>query len=164
MRTARTEFGELSVAARAGAVVGCQFMAAERLAQRFGGADDGDSRVAEWAVEEITGYLAGAVREFTAPVRLGVSEFDQRVLAALTERVGYGTTVSYGWLAKEMGLPVTASRAVGKALAGNPVLVLVPCHRVVGASGALTGYAGGLPVKRALLDLETGTPEDLLLF
>ncbi|GLW80240.1 methylated-DNA-[protein]-cysteine S-methyltransferase [Actinokineospora globicatena] len=167
VRSAVTEFGEVSVAVRGGAVVGCQFMPAERLGERFGGGRDEASEVvlADTAIAEVVGFLAGEVREFSVPFRLGVSEFDNRVLTALTERVGYGTTVSYGWLARELELPITASRAVGKALAGNPVLVIVPCHRVVGSSGALTGYAGGLEVKRGLLDLES-TPDsgDLRLF
>ncbi|WP_285611786.1 methylated-DNA--[protein]-cysteine S-methyltransferase [Actinokineospora globicatena] len=167
VRSAVTEFGVVSVAVRGGAVVGCQFMPAERLGERFGGGRDdaGEVVLADTAIAEVVGFLAGEVREFSVPFRLGVSEFDNRVLTALTERVGYGTTVSYGWLARELELPITASRAVGKALAGNPVLVIVPCHRVVGSSGALTGYAGGLEVKRGLLDLES-TPDsgDLRLF
>ncbi|RLK54948.1 methylated-DNA-[protein]-cysteine S-methyltransferase [Actinokineospora cianjurensis] len=165
VRSTVTEFGELSVAAKDGAVVGCQFMPADHLAQRFGGTREDEAELADRAIAEVTTYLAGGTREFATPVRLGVSEFDNRVLAALTERVPYGKTVSYGWLARELDLPVAASRAVGKALAGNPVLVFVPCHRVVGSSGALTGYAGGLQVKRGLLDLEsTPDSDDLRLF
>ena len=75
--------------------------------------------------------------------------------------VGWGATITYGDLARKVGLPVTDSRRVGGAMARNPVAIVVPCHRVVGADGSLTGYAGGLEAKRALLDLEAA---DAMLF
>jgi methylated-DNA-[protein]-cysteine S-methyltransferase len=94
------------------------------------------------------------------PVDLRVPPPDRRVLGTLQRDVAYGRTTSYGDLARAAGLPVSAARAVGRALGANPVLVIVPCHRVVGSSGALTGYAAGLPVKRALLDLESAGADD----
>jgi methylated-DNA-[protein]-cysteine S-methyltransferase len=81
--------------------------------------------------------------------------FQREVLTALANGVGYGRTASYGDLARAIGRPA-ASRAVGGALNHNPLCVVVPCHRVVAASGALTGYAGGLAAKRLLLQLEAG--------
>lgn len=117
------------------------------------------------AGDELDRYFAGSLRTFTVPVDLGsVPSFDRQVLDALGT-VEYGTTTSYGRLAKRIGLGPAAARDVGQALAHNPVLVLVPCHRVVGADGALVGYVGGLSVKRRLLDLESAasTPRlDLL--
>ena len=85
---------------------------------------------------------------------------DRRILDGLRD-VGWGTTTTYGALATKVGIPVSDSRRVGGAMARNPVLIVVPCHRVVGADGALTGYAGGLETKRALLDLEAA---DSMLF
>jgi methylated-DNA-[protein]-cysteine S-methyltransferase len=84
-----------------------------------------------------------------------MSAFDAMVLQTLSAATGYGETISYGEIAQRMGRPSSDARKVGGALARNRVLIIVPCHRVVGADGALTGYAGGLSVKRALLDLES---------
>jgi methylated-DNA-[protein]-cysteine S-methyltransferase len=98
-------------------------------------------------------YFAGERTVFDLPTAATGSPLQERVWAALTT-IPYGTTTTYGALAAQLGLPPGASRAVGSANARNPVSIVVPCHRVVGASGALTGYAGGLPAKRALLELE----------
>lgn len=104
---------------------------------------------------ELDGYLAGQLRRFTVPLDLVLaSPFQRQVLGALAE-VPYGTRTTYGELAGALGRP-SASRAVGAALGANPLCVLMPCHRVLAASGALTGYAGGLEAKRRLLDLESG--------
>jgi methylated-DNA-[protein]-cysteine S-methyltransferase len=105
---------------------------------------------------ELAEYLAGERRRFDVPVDLSLATpFQREVLAALAGGVGYGRTASYGRLARDIGRPA-ASRAVGGALNHNPLCVVVPCHRVVAASGALTGYAGGLDAKRYLLQLESG--------
>lgn len=82
------------------------------------------------------------------------SDFQRRVWKAL-ENIPYGTTLSYGEVAARIGASRAAVRAVGTAIGANPLLIVRPCHRVIGASGALTGYAGGLERKRQLLDLET---------
>ncbi|MDQ3404761.1 MAG: methylated-DNA--[protein]-cysteine S-methyltransferase [Actinomycetota bacterium] len=109
----------------------------------------------EWARRELDAYFAGDLRRFTVPVDLRYSNaFDRSILTGLST-VDYGETTTYGALARTLNLPTTAARGVGGAMAGNPVLVIVPCHRVLGADGALVGYAGGLGVKRRLLDLET---------
>jgi len=99
-------------------------------------------------------YLAGRRRRFELPLDLALATpFQRVVLDRLPEAVGYGRTASYGQLAAGIGRP-SASRAVGAALGANPLCVLLPCHRVVAASGALTGYAGGLAAKQTLLTLE----------
>jgi methylated-DNA-[protein]-cysteine S-methyltransferase len=108
------------------------------------------------ATRQIDEYLAGARRDFTVPVDwTGMSAFDAGVLQALRATAGYGETTSYGDVAHGIGRGPTDARKVGGALARNRVLIIVPCHRVLAADGALTGYAGGLAIKRALLDLES---------
>ncbi len=104
---------------------------------------------------ELDSYLAGARHDFTVPLELSLATAYQRVvLQTLGRRVPYGARASYGELAAWTDRP-KAARAVGTALGANPLCILLPCHRVVGASGALTGYAGGLAAKQALLALES---------
>jgi methylated-DNA-[protein]-cysteine S-methyltransferase len=105
------------------------------------------------AREQLGAYLARRLRAFDLPLAPAGSAFQQRVWAALVE-IPYGRTATYGDVALRLGLPVGAARAVGLANGQNPISIVVPCHRVVGAAGALTGYAGGLDRKRTLLDLE----------
>lgn len=106
------------------------------------------------ARRELDAYFAGDLRTFTVPVDLRrVSDPHRRILDRLVD-VGYGHTTTYGALAARLGLVDDGPRQVGGAMARNPILILVPCHRVLGADGRLTGYAGGLPAKQALLDLE----------
>ena len=110
----------------------------------------------EQAAAELGEYLTGLRSTFEVPVDLsGVEPEHRRVLDELCT-TGYGRTRSYGELARAAGLTEDGPRRAGAACARNPVLVVVPCHRIVSATGALTGYAGGLPVKRALLALERG--------
>ena len=99
-------------------------------------------------------YFAGARREFTARFVLRGTPFQRRVWEEL-RRIPYGETISYAELARRIGSP-KAVRAVGLANGANPIAIIVPCHRVIGANGTLTGYGGGLPTKRYLLDLEKG--------
>jgi methylated-DNA-[protein]-cysteine S-methyltransferase len=101
------------------------------------------------AVRQLGEYFAGNRLDFDLPLRLQGTEFQQRVWRALTE-IPYGATWSYGELAKRIGNP-NASRAVGLANGRNPISILVPCHRVIGADGSLTGYGGGLERKQWLL-------------
>lgn len=108
------------------------------------------------ARRELEAYLAGKRRTFDLRVDLALaSPFQRVVLTGLRESVGYGERTTYGALARRVGRP-SASRAVGAALGANPLCVVLPCHRVVASSGALTGYAGGLPAKERLLALESG--------
>lgn len=101
------------------------------------------------AVRQLSEYFAGKRREFDLPLRLQGTAFQQRVWRELTE-IPYGETWSYGQLAKRIDKP-SASRAVGLANGRNPISILVPCHRVIGADGSLTGYGGGLERKQWLL-------------
>ena len=103
-------------------------------------------------IEQLDEYFAGQRKEFDLPLRLDGTPFQRTVWAALRE-IPYGETTSYGELADRIGKP-TASRAVGLANGKNPIGIIVPCHRVVGANGSLTGYGGGLERKQHLLDFE----------
>ncbi len=112
--------------------------------------------------EQLATYFAGEAIAFTVPLQLQGTAFQQRVWQAL-QAIPHGTTISYGELARRIGQP-TAARAVGLANRGNPVSIIVPCHRVIGANGDLTGYAGGLERKRWLLTHEgaiAATPNPL---
>lgn len=111
--------------------------------------DDGPFRV---AVEQLAAYFAGERTDFDLPLAPRGTEFQLRVWAAL-QAIPYGRTTSYGELAVEIGSP-NGSRAVGLANGRNPIAVVIPCHRVIGADGRLTGYGGGLDRKRWLLDHE----------
>ena len=104
---------------------------------------------------QLDDYFAGRSRSFALPVRLDGTAFQRAVWNALRE-TGYGETTTYGELAARIGRP-RAARAVGQALARNPVPIVVPCHRVVGRQGALTGFGGGIERKRLLLELEKNT-------
>ncbi|KIF06118.1 cysteine methyltransferase [Streptomyces sp. RSD-27] len=105
-------------------------------------------------VRQLAAYFAGELTEFTVPVRLEGTAFQRSVWEQLV-RIPYGQTWSYGRLAAELGKP-GASRAVGLANGKNPVGIIVPCHRVIGASGSMTGYGGGIERKVRLLEFEGG--------
>jgi methylated-DNA-[protein]-cysteine S-methyltransferase len=104
--------------------------------------------------EQLAGYFGGERADFDVPLALDGTQFQNRVWQALQE-IPYGETISYGELARRTGKS-SAARAVGLANGSNPIAVIVPCHRVIGANGALTGYGGGMERKRLLLDLEAG--------
>ena len=106
--------------------------------------------------EQLDAYFTGAGTEFDVEMNLIGTEFQRRVWAAL-QTIPYGQTRSYGQIAEQIGAP-GASRAVGLANGRNPVAIIVPCHRVIGSGGAMTGYGGGLDRKRTLLDLEAKNP------
>ena len=105
------------------------------------------------AKRQLAEYFHGHRRDFDLPLAPDGTAFQLRVWDQL-RRIAYGETISYGELARRIGQP-TASRAVGAANGRNPLSIVVPCHRVIGADGTLTGYGGGLPVKQALLALES---------
>jgi methylated-DNA-[protein]-cysteine S-methyltransferase len=125
-----------------------------------GSIDEANAQVLAEATRQLDEYFAGQRRGFDLPLALEGTAFQRRVWDALRD-IPYGETTSYGRLASEIGQP-TAARAVGLANGRNPVSIIVPCHRVVGADGSLTGYGGGLDRKQRLLDLERrashGTP------
>jgi len=105
------------------------------------------------AKRQLTAYFDGTLKEFDVPLAMRGTPFQLRVWEELV-RIPYGTTMSYGELARRVGNP-NASRAVGLANGRNPISIIVPCHRVIGSDGKLTGYGGGLPRKSALLAFES---------
>jgi methylated-DNA-[protein]-cysteine S-methyltransferase len=104
------------------------------------------------AIRQLKEYFAGRRTEFDLPLAPEGTEFQREVWRRLQE-IPYGETISYGELARRVGNP-NASRAVGAANGSNPIPIIIPCHRVIGANGKLTGFGGGLPTKKALLALE----------
>lgn len=110
--------------------------------------------------EQLSAYFAGETPDFTIDLSASGTPFQQRVWTALRD-IPYGETVSYGELAAALGRP-TASRAVGLANGRNPISIIVPCHRVVGADGSMTGYGGGVERKRWLLSFENGVQQPVL--
>lgn len=102
--------------------------------------------------QQLTDYFAGKRAAFDLKLRPGGTEFQLRVLEEL-QRIPYGTTVSYGEIAERIGKP-KAVRAVGAANGRNPIPIIIPCHRVIGSDGNMTGFGGGIPTKKALLRLE----------
>ena len=141
--------GPLTLVGRDGAVVGLW-----TAAQSPTDLGDRDDRVLPALREQLAGWFAGELTDFDVPLAPAGTPFQQRVWAAL-RTIPYGATWTYGQLAATVGNPA-ASRAVGLANGRNPICVVVPCHRVVGSNGALTGYAGGVERKRWLLDHEAG--------
>ncbi|MDN3268866.1 methylated-DNA--[protein]-cysteine S-methyltransferase [Streptomyces sp. MA15] len=149
-------YGPLTLVADDGVLCGL-YMTDQRhrpAEETFGVPDDAPSAFAE-TKEQLAAYFAGELKEFTVPLRLHGTPFQRRVWEQLT-RIPYGETRTYGQLAGVLGNP-KASRAVGLANGRNPVGIIVPCHRIVGSTGSLTGYGGGLDRKRRLLDFERGT-------
>ena len=145
--------GPMTVVAQDGALAGLYLSDQRHLppVDRFGERDDATLPGLQ---EQLGAYLAGDLRSFDVDLAPVGTPFQTRVWAALRE-VPYGATTTYGALAASIGRP-SAVRAVGAATGRNPCCLVVPCHRVVGADGSLTGYAGGLDRKRSLLDLERG--------
>ncbi|NPC95595.1 methylated-DNA--[protein]-cysteine S-methyltransferase [Nocardioides sp. zg-DK7169] len=120
-----------------------------------------DVPVLRETARQLAAYFARELTEFDLPLAPRGTEFQHRVWAEL-RAIPWGRTASYGEVARRLGLTNAASRAVGLANGRNPVPIVVPCHRVIGANGTLTGYAGGLPRKQLLLDLERA--EEPVLF
>jgi methylated-DNA-[protein]-cysteine S-methyltransferase len=149
--TIGTSLGDLTVVARGGSVTGLYFPHHWHLPDRASFGEYRDAGLDE-VRRQLDEYLAGERREFDLPVAAAGRPFHERVWRLIAQ-VPYGATVSYGELARGLGGGVTAQE-VGAAVGRNPVSIIIPCHRVVGAGGALTGYAGGLRRKRFLLDLE----------
>jgi len=136
-----------------GAVLAIDFDASGPISSREGVVRD--ERALRPLAEALERYFAGEQRTFDLPLAPGGTPFQERVWRELV-RIPFGTTISYTELAHRVGAP-RAVRAVGRANGANPIPILVPCHRVIGADGSLTGYAGGIERKRALLALEART-------
>jgi methylated-DNA-[protein]-cysteine S-methyltransferase len=149
--TIKSSLGDLTVVTRDGSVAGLYFPHHWHLPDRGGFGPYREAGFDE-VREQLGEYLAGQRRDFDVPVKAAGSPHQRRVWNLIT-RIPYGETVSYGEMARELGDGITPQQ-VGATVGLNPVSILIPCHRVVGASGSLTGYAGGLRRKRALLDLE----------
>jgi methylated-DNA-[protein]-cysteine S-methyltransferase len=128
-------------------------VAAQAAAERDVGERDDRHPLLREAVRQLRAYFARDLKEFDLPLAPSGTSFQQRVWEQLA-LIGYGETASYGQIARRLGMTNAASRAVGLANGRNPIPIVIPCHRVVGASGTLTGYAGGMERKRFLLDLE----------
>ncbi|RJQ79759.1 methylated-DNA--[protein]-cysteine S-methyltransferase [Pseudonocardiaceae bacterium YIM PH 21723] len=145
--------GELTVVAEGDALVGLYFAGHQRTPRLpdMGPLVTGDELLDE-AARQLGEYFAGRRTGFDLPLAPRGSEFERKVWALLT-RIPYGETRTYSQLAAELGDP-GAAQAVGNANGWNPISIIVPCHRVVGASGGLTGYAGGMERKRFLLAVE----------
>jgi methylated-DNA-[protein]-cysteine S-methyltransferase len=123
---------------------------------------ENNSRKLAGVQQQVSEYSSGNRQSFTLELKPEGPDFDRKVWAALCD-IPFGTTTSYGAVAKTIGHP-TAARAVGAANGANPIALIVPCHRVIGSDGKLTGYGGGLPLKRKLLEHEArvaGTRFDL---
>ena len=145
--------GRMRIASRDGAVFAIGFPGQKHDVERKNDwrRDDDAPELAD-ARAQLAEYFAGKRRDFELPLAPVGSDFQQRVWRALL-RVGYGRTSTYGTLARTLTQP-TAARAVGAAVGRNPIAIVVPCHRIIGADGSLTGYAGGLDRKTRLLALE----------
>ncbi|MEK8145667.1 methylated-DNA--[protein]-cysteine S-methyltransferase [Streptomyces sp. M10(2022)] len=151
-------YGPLTLVATDGTLAGL-YMTDQRHRppeETFG---DPDPRPFAEAARQLDAYFAGGLRAFDLPLRLDGTPFQRGVWAQLRQ-IPYGETRSYGELAGQLGKP-GASRAVGLANGKNPIGIIVPCHRVVGASGSLTGYGGGLDRKQRLLAFENGSEGDV---
>lgn len=129
-------------------------VAAQRAAVLAVGERRDDDPLLREAARQLTAYFEHQLKDFDLPLRPRGTDFQQRVWAELL-RIGYGETASYGELAVRLGMSTGASRAVGAANGRNPIGVIIPCHRVIGAAGSLSGYAGGVQRKQFLLGLES---------
>ncbi|MBM9505069.1 methylated-DNA--[protein]-cysteine S-methyltransferase [Actinacidiphila acididurans] len=152
----------LTLVARDGALAGL-YMTDQRhrpAQETFGPRDDTLPVFAE-ATEQLAAYFAGERTDFDLGLAMAGTPFRQRVWAALCD-IPYGETVTYGELAEAIGQP-NASRAVGLANGRNPISIVVPCHRVIGSNGSMTGYGGGIERKRWLLAFESGAQQPVLV-
>jgi len=148
--------GDVLLVAEDEAITGVQFTDAARVPARTG--EEGETPVLAAARRQLGEYFAGRRTEFDLPLAPRGEPFQRRVWDLLGT-IPYGETRSYGDLARELG-DVGYAQAVGAANGRNPIAVVVPCHRVIGADGSLTGYAGGLERKRSLLALEEPAAAD----
>lgn len=147
-----TPLGELLLVAESGALTGLYFPDHRYPPAADSIGADGSDPVFNDAAHQLAEYFAGERTDFDLPLAPRGDEFSQAVWAILCA-IPFGETTSYGAIARELGNPALAQR-VGQAVGHNPISIIVPCHRVLGADGSLTGFAGGLERKRFLLELE----------
>jgi len=150
-RTVDSPVGPLTLAGVGSTLMHLRMADQAHEPDRSGWQPAGD-RAFDDAVEQLQAYFAGALTEFDVDLKLDGTDFQRRVWTAL-RAIPYGQTRTYGEIATEIGSPA-ASRAVGLANGRNPIGIIVPCHRVIGSTGGLTGYGGGIDRKRTLLALE----------
>jgi methylated-DNA-[protein]-cysteine S-methyltransferase len=150
-RTIDSPIGPLALAGPDGVLTNLRMLDQTHEPNRAGWVRD--DRAFPDAVEQLEAYFAGERTDFDLEIGLAGSEFQRRVWQALLT-IPYGETRSYGQVAEQIGANGSA-RAVGLANGRNPIAIIVPCHRVIGATGSLTGYGGGLDRKRSLLELES---------
>ena len=151
-RTIDSPVGPLLLAAEAGALHYLLFVRGRDRSRLRRGWEPDNGRLDD-VVKQLAAYFHGALRRFEVQLAPQGTSFQQQVWRALCD-IPYGETTSYGAIARKIGNP--SARAVGLANGSNPIAIIIPCHRVIASNGALTGYGGGLPIKKALLDLERG--------
>lgn len=145
--------GPLRLVERDGAITAIEFSPFRAANGQPRGEQDDANPVLVEARRQLTAYFSRELKDFELPLAPLGTEFQQLVWQQLRV-VGYGETASYGEIAKRLGRTNAASRAVGLANGQNPIPIVIPCHRIIGANGSLTGYAGGLERKQILLELE----------
>ena len=145
--------GTLLLARTASGLAGAWFEAQKHHPAVIGAPERDDDPLLQRAAQQLAAYFEGSDAEFDVPLDLLGTPFQRAVWGELLQ-IERGATCSYGDIARKLGTP-SASRAVGAAVGKNPISIIVPCHRVLGSGGALTGYAGGLDRKTALLRLES---------
>jgi methylated-DNA-[protein]-cysteine S-methyltransferase len=143
-----TAIGVIRITEEDGEITGLYFESAAPHAIK----ENSETKLLSEAFTQLNQYLSGKRREFELPLRPRGTPFQLKCWAALTQ-IPYGATASYGEIARRINNP-RASRAVGRANNRNPISIFIPCHRVIGADGSLTGYGGGLELKERLLALE----------
>lgn len=148
----QSPLGTLLIAATGRGLHGIYFEQHRHFKGKDGWQFQPEQDILQRTVAQLEEFFAGTRSEFDLPLDMSGTPFQQQVWQELL-RIPYGATVSYGQHAQVLGRP-KAARAVGAAIGRNPVSIIVPCHRVIGGSGALTDYAGGLDRKRSLLELE----------
>ncbi len=145
--------GPLRIVEQAGAITAIEFAPFRDADGRPRGVRSDDHPVLRRAADQLASYFAGELTEFDLPLAPAGTAWQLAVWEQLT-KVGHGETASYGEIAARLGKSNAASRAVGLANGANPIPIVIPCHRIIGANGTLTGYAGGLDRKQLLLSLE----------
>ena len=145
--------GELRIVEQDGAITAIEFSPLRDHDGRPRGDRSDTSPVLVETVRQLRAYFDRDLKEFDLPLAPAGSDFQKSVWAQLLG-ISYGDTASYGEIAKRLGRTNAASRAVGLANGSNPIPIVIPCHRVIGADGTLTGYAGGIERKQTLLELE----------
>ena len=145
--------GDLRIVENAGAITAIEFSPFRDHDGRPRGARADDNPLLVRAAVQLRAYFDRDLKEFDLPLAPAGTEFQQAVWRQLVG-IGYGETASYGEIARRLGKSNAASRAVGLANGSNPIPIVIPCHRVIGADGTLTGYAGGIERKQTLLEIE----------